>query len=243
MNTKITMLLGVLIVAGCGQATPPADPTEIRSQSAAWESALNDGDIDALVAMYTPDARILPPNNRMSKGHDAIRATFSEMINAGISGDIATIETVVSGNIGYNVGTFSMIVDGTTVDTGKFIETWRRGDDGQWRISNDIFNSDGSANAAATAKTHVVFLHEVRDRDEWLAAWRGEDGRRKLFREHGADHVHTVTAAENPNLTGLIVSVSDMDALNAMLSSPEGQAAAAEDGVNMETLVVLTEAD
>jgi hypothetical protein len=62
------------------------------------------------------------------------------------------------------------------VDTGKFIEIFHRGDDGEWRVTNDIWNSD-------------------------------------------------------------------MDALNAMLESKEGQAAAAEDGVRMDTLQVLTEAE
>ncbi len=62
-----------------------------------------------------------------------------------------------------------------------------------------------------------------------------------MFTDNGAKRVHTFRSADNPNLTGLVIGVRDMDALNAMLSSEEGQAAAAEDGVRMDTIVRLTE--
>jgi hypothetical protein len=54
--------------------------------------------------------------------------------------------------------------------------------------------------------------------------------------------VHTFRSADNPNLTGLVVAVTDMDALDAMLTSEEGMAAAAEDGVKRDTMKVLGEA-
>jgi len=38
------------LLAGCNQAPPAADPSVITSRSAAWEAALNAGDVDALVA-------------------------------------------------------------------------------------------------------------------------------------------------------------------------------------------------
>ena len=60
-------------------------------------------------------------------------------------------------------------------------------------------------------------------------------------KENGAAHVHAFRSADNPNLTGLVIAVKDMDALSAMLGSDEGQAAAAEDGVRMDTMVMMTE--
>ena len=74
-----------------------------------------------------------------------------------------------------------------------------------------------------------------------MAAWRGENSRHKLFMNNGAMHVHTFQNADNPNLTGLVVAVSDMDALNAMLASQEGTAAATADGVKLDTMILLTE--
>ena len=57
-----------------------------------------------------------------------------------------------------------------------------------------------------------------------------------------AAHVHTFQDPDNPNVTGLVIAVSDMDALMAMLESEEGQAAAAADGVIPETLTMLVQA-
>ena len=90
--------------------------------------------------------------------------------------------------------------------------------------------------------THLVITHEVEDAERWLAAWQGEDSRHKLFMANGAAHVHTLQDPDNPNMTGLIIAVADMDALTAMLESEEGQAAAAEDGVKPETMKMLVQA-
>ena len=129
---------------------------------------------------------------------------------------------------------------------GTFVETWARGGDGAWRISNDIYNTDIPVAAAEPSMpmtmTHMLITHEVADGEAWLSAWRGEDSRHTLFQENGAAHVHTLQNADNPNLTGLIVAVSDMDTLNAMLASEEGLAAAAADGVDAESITVLVEA-
>jgi len=88
---------------------------------------------------------------------------------------------------------------------------------------------------------HVTITHEVENADHWFAAWSGEDSRHKVFKAHGAKHVHTLQDPNNPNMTGLIVAVADMDRFKAFLESEEGQAAAAEDGVKMDTMVMYVE--
>jgi uncharacterized protein (TIGR02246 family) len=230
------------MIAACNQAPMSADPSVITSRSDAWEAALNAKDIDALVELYATDARILPPNGKMQTGRDAVRAAFGGMIDAGLGGELTSIETRVVGDIGYNVGTYALTADGATVDTGKFIEIWHRGDDGQWRYANDIWNSDAPVAMAEAPHSHLMIVHDVDDGDHWLAAWRGDDSRHKLFEANGAAHVHAFQNPDNPNQTGLVVAVTDMDAINAMLQSEEGQAAAKADGVKMDSIVMLTEA-
>jgi uncharacterized protein (TIGR02246 family) len=243
MKRIILLFPLLLVISACSQTSGSADPSVITSRSEAWEAALNAKDLDALVALYTSDARVLPPNGKMVSGSDGVRAEFGSMIDAGLSNTLTSVEAMVSGDIAYNVGTYTLMAGDEQLDVGKYIETWRRGADGQWRISNDIYNSDLPVATEDAATAHLVILHEVDDAEHWLAAWRGEDSRHKLFKENGAAHVHTFQNADNPNVTGLVVSVSDMDALNAMLQSAEGQAAAAEDGVDMKSMIVLTEAD
>lgn len=244
MKRLLTVLPALILAAACNQASQPVDPSVLTSRSEAWEAALNAKDIDALVDLYTGDARVMPPNREMSRGHDAVRAEFGAMIEAGLSGELTSVDAMVSGDFGYNVGIYTLRAGDDVVDTGKYTETWRRGDDGQWRMANDIWNSDHAMAAAAEApKTHLMIVHEVDDAEKWKAAWRGDDSRHQLFAENGAKHVHTFQSADNPNLTGLVIAVNDMDALNAMLGSEEGMAAAAEDGVKAATMNVLSEVE
>jgi uncharacterized protein (TIGR02246 family) len=243
MRKLITVLPLLLVAIGCTQSPPPADPSDILARSAEWETALNAGDIEAVAALYESDARLLPPNAEMQIGADAVRAIFGSMIDAGITGKLNSLETQVAGDHAYNLGTYILTAGDTVVDTGKYMETWHRGEDGQWRYSNDIWNSDMPAASAGGGNAHLLILHEVDDPEKWLAAWRGDDSRHQLFEANGAAHVHTFQNTDNPHLTGLVISVTDMDALNAMLSSEDGQAAAAADGVRADTMKMLTETE
>ncbi len=247
MKALLSVLPFVFLVAGCNQAPASGDPSVITARSAEWEEALNSKDIDAMVDLYAADARLMPPNGKTMTGHDAVRASFGSMMDAGLSGTLTSVETKVAGDFAYNVGTYVLKAGDDIVDTGKYMETWALGDDGQWRYTNDIWNSDMPAVApeaeARMPMAHVLITHEVEDGARWLDAWRGKDGRRKLFRANGAGHIHTFQSADNPNLTGLVIAVNDMEALQGMLSSEEGQAAAAEDGVDLENMTLLMEAE
>lgn len=245
--TRLLLTIPMLIImAACNQAPAPADPSVITSRSAVWEEALNAGDIDTLTDLYTEDTRLLPPNGEIAIGHDAVRAIFGGMIEAGLTGELNSLETKVVGDMGYNVGAYKLFAGEELVDTGKYMEIWERGDDGQWRYTNDIWNSDLPAampEGDGMDLTHVMVLHEVEDGAHWLDAWRGEEGRRTLFKANGVHHAHTFQSPDNPNLTGIVMAVQDMEALKAMLSSEEGAAAAAEDGVDLDNMTMLMEAE
>jgi len=238
MKKLIALLSLLLTLTACGQKSPSTDTSALEARSDAWESALNAKDVDALVDLYTDDARLLPPDGAMTSGQEGIRAAFGGMIDAGIGGETTRVETTVSGDVGYIVGTFSLTAGDVAVGTGKYIETWRRGNDGLWLIANDIFNNDPSPKMSMT---HIMITHSVDNADHWSAAWSGPDSRSNMFKDNGAAHVHAFRSEDNPNLTGLVIAVEDMDALNTMLMSDEGKAAAAEDGVRMDTMVRMTE--
>ncbi len=242
MKRTLSLLALTIVIAGCGQASVSTDTSALEARSDAWEAALNAKDVDALVGLYTDDARLLPPGGEMTSGHDGVRAAFGGMIEAGIGGTITIIEATVAGDVGYIVGTFALVADGEAVGTGKYIETWRLGDDGQWYIANDAFNNDPSAKPKM-AMSHIMITHSVDDGDHWAAAWSGENSRKNMFMENGAAHVHAFRSANNANLAGLVIAVKDMDALTAMLESEEGRAAAAEDGVRTDTMLLLNEVE
>jgi len=248
MKRLILALPLVLVIAACGQVSAPADPSAITSRSDMWEAALNAKDVDGIAALYTEDARLMPPNAEMTTGKDAVRAAFGAMIDAGLSGELTSVEAKVSGDIGYNVGRYKLMAGDDVVDKGKYMEIWHRGDDGEWYMANDTWNSDKPPappkkhKGGMMSMTHVMILHEVEDGARWLAAWSGEDSRHDLFKANGAAHVHTFQDSNNPNLTGLVVAVKDMEAFHAMLQSDDGKAAATEDGVNLDEMTVLMEA-
>ena len=245
MKRPISLIFLALIVSAC------ADPDAIGQRAADWEGAFNAGDVDALAEFYTEDARLMAPNTPTTVGRDAVKAAFSSLIDAGLTTELQTSQIEIAGGVGHRVGSFSLNDGDNVIDKGKFIETWVRDADGAWRISADIWNSDMPAMPPHEPKherkrermehSHVMIMHDVADGEHWLNAWRGEGSRHDLFEANGAKHVHTFQHPDNPNLTGLVVAVEDLDALQAMIDSEEGQAAAAEDGVDMESLQVLME--
>ena len=57
-------------------ADTAADTAALATTAAGWEKAYNDKDADALAALYTEDAQLLPPGATEVSGRDAIRAYF-----------------------------------------------------------------------------------------------------------------------------------------------------------------------
>ena len=233
---NIAPLLLIVAVAAC---TPAArESSELAAMGDRWEEAFNSGDADAVAALYAEDGRLLPPNAELGQGRDVARAAFAEMIASGIKAQLETIEAVVAGDLGHRVGTYSLHgPDGAVLDHGKYIETWRQ-IDGAWQIENDIWNSDLPAPFSGT---NLIITHEVINADRWLAAWQGDGSRHEVFGQHGAPNVRTFQSLANPNLTGLLIDVADMDAFQAFMESPVAEQAKAEDGVKDATLRIFKE--
>lgn len=244
MKRLLTALPLLIILAACSQGPATEDASVLATRGEAFEAALNAKDMDALMAMYEDDARVMAPNAPMASGHAAVRASFGPMIDAGLSVDLTSVDGAISGDIGYNVGTYVLKSGDTVVDEGKYMESWHRGDDGEWRYTNDIFNSSLPVPAPKPMKpmAHLMITHEVEDAERWLAAWRGEGSRHQLFKDNGAAHVHTFQTADNPNLTGLVIAVKDMGALTTMLKSEKGVTAASYDGVKLDTMTLYEDA-
>jgi uncharacterized protein (TIGR02246 family) len=226
------VLLAVTAAVACAPQTAQESP-ELAAKAEAWEAALNAGDVEAIVALYADDGRLLPPNGEMAQGGAAVRTIFGEMVAAGVKGELETIEAMVAGDMGYRVGTYQLTApDGAVVDQGKYIETWTMVD-GEWKISNDIWNSDMPADAGGT---EILATHEVKDAAQWLAAWQGEGSRHEMFAQHGVSKVSVFQSPDNPNQVALRINVADMEAYTSFMQSEEVQAAMLADGVKDRTL-------
>jgi len=231
-------LVLVLTVVACAPAGSKPSP-EIAAASERWEQALNSGDVEAIVALYTDDARLLPPNMELQQGHDGVRASFEGMVAAGLKGQLDSTEALVAGDIGYRLGTYVLTApDGTVADRGKYIETWKN-DGGEWKISNDIWNSD--LPPPPPAGSTLIFTHDVKDGDHWLAAWTGENSREDMFKQHGVSFARKFQCVDKPNTTALLLQVEDMAAFQAVMESDGTAQAKAEDGVKDKTLKAFAE--
>jgi ketosteroid isomerase-like protein len=234
---QIVGILAIVVLAACAPQGSQSSP-DLAAMSNRWSQAINSGDLDALMSMYTSDCRVLPPNAPMEKGTAAARAEFGKMIDAGLTIELGTLEATVAGDIGYRVGTYSLFgPDGSPVDAGKFIDVWRKTAAG-WQTSNDMWSSDLPADAG---KTFVSITHEVKDKNVWLAAWTGPNSRKQIFAEHGAGEIKVFQSPDDPKRVGLLVEILDMDALMGWLNSPDSAAAKAEDGVIDSTVRFMTE--
>jgi uncharacterized protein (TIGR02246 family) len=150
----------VISIAAVGWVGPAhatsADEAAIRAQTTSWEKAYNGGDAKGVAAQYAEDALLLPPGSPGVKGRAAILAFFTKDIAESKAGGAVFVidpktDVGVSGNTGWESGTYKVTVKGAVVDTGKFLSVSRK-KDGKWLYIRDTWNSDAPpAPAAAPA--------------------------------------------------------------------------------------------
>ena len=142
-------------IAGFAHAASPAsaDETAIRAQTTSWVKAYNGGDAKSVAALYAEDALLLPPGAPGVKGRPAILEFFTKDIAdskaAGVVFAIAPNADVgVSGNMGWESGTYKVTVKGAVVETGKYLSVSRK-KDGKWLYIRDTWNADAPPAPAA----------------------------------------------------------------------------------------------
>jgi uncharacterized protein (TIGR02246 family) len=135
-------------LAGLAHAASPAsaDEAAIRAQTASWEKAYNGGDAKGVAAQYAEDALLLPPGAPGVSGLAAILAFFTkDTADSKAAGVVFVInpktDVGVSGNMGWESGTYKVTVKGAVVETGKFLSVSRK-KDGKWLYIRDTWNAD-----------------------------------------------------------------------------------------------------
>ena len=87
----------------------------------------------------------------------------------------------------------------------------------------------------------LIAFHEVVDGKVWAKAWqKGTGSRHEMFSEIGVT-ARTFRDPNNPNITGLILDVPDMELFQIFMASEEVKKAQEEDGVKVVTVTVLSE--
>ena len=120
--------------------------TEIRDAIVAaderFTAAFGKGDAAGVAALYTESGQMLPPNSDFVTGKQAIQAFWQVVMDMGIkAAKLETVEVEGHGDTAIEVGKFALEGDeGQVLDAGKYIVIWK-GEDGQWKLHRDIFNS------------------------------------------------------------------------------------------------------
>jgi uncharacterized protein (TIGR02246 family) len=143
------LLLGSVMI-GCNnqcETNKTATADELSQMNRDFATALNSRDAVAAANCYTEDATVLPPNEAPISGRANIQKYWEGAIAEGAF-DVAvtTISTGSNGDLGYEIGRFQMSIRDSSgkvmTERGKYIELLKRGEDGKWKSTHGIWNTD-----------------------------------------------------------------------------------------------------
>ena len=152
------LVLATLFVAACSRQEPPSPAAAQQANTAAFDvsamrrviEAQNDrftkahvsGDIAAIDAMFTRDAKSFPPGADAAVGLAAIHELTAEYLKAGVS-EFREDTTDFYGNqdLLVDAGTYVMTYGADhVVERGKYLNVWKQ-EDGAWKIHANIWNT------------------------------------------------------------------------------------------------------
>lgn len=142
-------LIALAGLAGCEKASAP----EPFPQAAAdgWVAAFNSGDAAGLALMYSPDAKVLPPDQPIVSGSAAIEDFWKSFNPGNVRIEISEAETMKFGRFWFREGTFTGLypTEGEP-RVGKFIELWTKVDSA-WLLYRHMWSSNGAEAASQPA--------------------------------------------------------------------------------------------
>jgi ketosteroid isomerase-like protein len=151
-SSVVTALLAVLLAAPLAEyasaqtASTAADEAAIAEFNRKYLTAINDGDIDSLASLTTDGHMMImsggPPLTGKQALVDAMTRAFR---TTDFDESWAPEETVVSGDLAYQRGTFVVVAKpkaggAETRTTGNFLRIYRK-IGGAWFMVRDSFNS------------------------------------------------------------------------------------------------------
>jgi ketosteroid isomerase-like protein len=148
-----------LVLSSCGTTPQPAasavdtraqDEATIRAAAQDWGKAIVAKNLDQTLSYYAEDAWVNPQSAPIAKTPEERRAVWSAFFAtpglADMEGETARVEVARSGDLAAEYGTFTMTLKDNkgkpATQTEKYIVTWKKHPDGQWKAAGDIWNAD-----------------------------------------------------------------------------------------------------
>jgi uncharacterized protein (TIGR02246 family) len=138
------ILLFATLLSFAGAQTASVEQ-EVKVAYAAWDEAFNKGDAKALAALYTPDAKLLPPSHDILEGPTAAEKFFSSLLLGGTKGHkLELIEADGDGKLVFAAAKWSATGKDTkgadTPWSGVATTIFEKQDDGSLKLRLHTFN-------------------------------------------------------------------------------------------------------
>jgi uncharacterized protein (TIGR02246 family) len=113
-------------------------PEEIHSQFA---TTFNSGNVDAIMALYEPEATLVPQAGQIVQGRDAIREALLQFLALKGTMEVKSIFTVRGPGVALTRGQWKLSgtgPDGKPIEmTGQSVEVVRQQPNGEWLLAVD----------------------------------------------------------------------------------------------------------
>ncbi len=118
---------------------------EIEQRVREFEAALNRRDAAALAAMYTDDARLMPPGSGLVSGRQAIQQFWQGAFDMGLSGgELRPQQIEARDDLAYEMSTATLRMGDAGTQAVKYVVVWKRQSGGGWQMAADIWNANTS---------------------------------------------------------------------------------------------------
>lgn len=154
------ILAGALLAGGCASHTSTGEKPAADNSGAAkalarldeeWAAAAAKRDVKKVVSYYAADGIAYPPGEPACVGTAALEKVWAGYFkdpNFSVSWTPVDARVAASGDLGYTVGTYKVVVKGAApggkdyVEIGKTLCVWQRQADGSWKALRDMWNAD-----------------------------------------------------------------------------------------------------
>jgi uncharacterized protein (TIGR02246 family) len=135
-------------VTGTGHADGTSTEEIVNKLTHDIEAGINAGDAVQIAQLFTVDAVAMPAQQPAIEGRVAIEQFYRSFFGAyATTIKIVPLETQLIDTRGFSRGTYRVTMTPRTgepviVDEGKYIYLFQRQEDGKWRLTHDMSNSN-----------------------------------------------------------------------------------------------------
>jgi ketosteroid isomerase-like protein len=137
----------VLVAIGCGidegrQGRNGAAAAELLAADEAFAAASRaEGPAEAFRRFLLPDALALPNGRDVVRGRAAVVAGLAATPELELLWEPQHAEVSASGDLGWTWGRYAARAGAQPPSHGKYLNVWRRDDQGRWRVAVDMGNA------------------------------------------------------------------------------------------------------